>query len=222
MQQGEKEFWSHWFHRYAKHGPSLKEKMANIVGVKGVDTQIIDLTLFNTDYPPGVMVYSAKEAEYKNLVKRRDFMQLYPILQTSLDPDGFRNFNKHVFMPLMLEDSSLIDVMFPKTLDEMKAEGENEQLKEGILPDVSETDDHTTHIYTHLISAKKSWALWAHIDWHEKLLAEQKKKQQEQAQMEMSSNMESTSKPQFGASKNSPQAAASPLKTEIVSNNAQK
>ena len=40
-----------------------------------------------------------------------------------------RNFNKHVFFPLVLEDPSLIDIMFPKTLDEIKAESENEQLK---------------------------------------------------------------------------------------------
>src|SRR3990167_1730240 len=31
MQFGESEFWSHWFHRYAKHADELKEKMANIV-----------------------------------------------------------------------------------------------------------------------------------------------------------------------------------------------
>src|SRR3990167_5208352 len=147
MQFGESEFWSHWFHRYAKNAEQLKEKTANIIGVKGVDSQIIDLTTFKADFPPGVMVYSAKEAEYKDLVKRRDYMQLYPDLMQSLDPEGMRNFNKHVFFPLFLQDPSLIDVMFPKTIDEMKAEGENEQLKSGVMPEVAETDDHTTHVY---------------------------------------------------------------------------
>src|SRR6185295_13538364 len=60
MQFGESEFWSHWFHRYAKYGPELKEKMANIIGVKGINTEMIDFKDFNTDFPPGVMVYSAK------------------------------------------------------------------------------------------------------------------------------------------------------------------
>lgn len=219
MQFGEQEFWSHWFHRYAKHGPELKEKMANIIGVKGVDSQIISLDDFQTDFPPGVMVYSAKEAEYKNLVKRRDWMQLYPVLAQTLDPDGLRNFQKHVFFPLMIEDPATIDVMLPKTLDEIKAEGENEQLMENMLPEVAETDNHTTHIYTHMMLQPKTWALWLHLDWHQKLLAEQKKMEMEALQAEqMGGTMESTgSKPKFGAEKKNSQSAASSLKTEITS-----
>lgn len=223
MQFGEQDFWSTWFHRYAKYGPELKEKTANIIGIKGVDSQIISLNDFRADFPPGVMVYSAKEAEYKNLVKRRDMMQMFPNLAQTLDPDGMRNFQKHIFWPLMLEDPSLIDVMFPDTLDEMKAEGENMQLQENMLPEVAETDDHTTHIYMHMMSQPKTHATWVHIDWHQKLLAEQKKREMEALQMEMSGNMGATaSKPKFGAEKKSPQSAASPLKTEMVSDNAKR
>jgi len=119
LQFGEQEFWSHWFHRYAKHADTLGEKMANVVGVKGITSEMIDLKHFNTNFPPGFLVFSAKEAEYKNLVKRRDWMQLYPALMQSMDPDGFRNWNKHIFMPLMVEDPSTIDVMLPKTIDEI-------------------------------------------------------------------------------------------------------
>lgn len=179
LQFGESEFWSHWFHRYAKYADDLKEKMANIVGVKGIESQIVNLKDFNTDYPPGVFVYSAKEAEYKNLVKRRDMMQLYPNLHESMEADGFRNFNKHVFFPLMLDDPSLIDIMFPKTLDEIKAEDENELLKEDKYVPVQPTDNHTTHIYTHSMVQPKTWALWFHIIDHEKLLAEQTAQQQQ-------------------------------------------
>lgn len=174
MQFGEAEFWSHWFHRYAKYGPELKEKMANIVGVNGINSTLIDMKDFNTDFPPGVLVYSAKEAEYKNLVKRRDMMQLYPNLQQSMDADGFRNFNKHVFFPLMLEDPSLIDIMFPKTLDELKAEDENQQLVDDKYTPINPQDNHTTHIYTHnmIPPGKRTWAMWFHIAEHEKALAE--------------------------------------------------
>lgn len=226
MQFGEAEFWSHWFHRYAKHAQDLKEKMANIVGVKGVDTQIIDLSVFQTDFPPGVLVYSAKEAEYKDLVKRRDYMELYPALAQTLEPDGMRNFQKHVFFPLFLQDPSLIDVMFPKTLDEMKAEGENEQLKEDIMPDVLETDEHTTHIYTHMMVQPKTHAVWLHLDWHQKLLAEQKKQEMMMQQQAINDSMGAieSGKPKVGApktgvEKKSPLAQASPLKSETVSDN---
>lgn len=180
MQFGESEFWGQWFHRYAKHADDLKFKMANIVGVNGVNSQIIDLTDFNTDYPPGIMVYSAKEAEYKELVLRRDLTTALPDLIQSMDPDGLRNFYKHVYWPKFLQDPSLVDIMYPKTLDEMKAESENEQLKDGMMPDVLPTDNHTTHIYTHMMLQPKTWALWTHIHWHQELLAQQIGQQQQQ------------------------------------------
>lgn len=223
MQYGEQEFWSHWFHRYAKYGPDLKEKMANIVGVKGVDSQIIDLNDFNTDFPPGIMVYSAKEAEYKDLVKRRDFMQLYPNLAVTLGPDGLRNFNKHVFFPLFIQDSSLVDIMFPDTLDEMKAEEENEQLSEGLWVEAQATDDHTAHIYTHYMAQPKTWEVWFHIRMHEEMLAEQKKQEQMMAMaVDDSMNSLEAGKPKVGKDKKSPMEAASPLKTETVSDNQSK
>lgn len=214
MQFGEKEFWSHWFHRYAQHADDLGIKMANIVGVKGVDTKEIDLSVFHTDYPPGVLVYSAKEAEYKELVLRRDLMQLYPVLAQTLDPDGLRNFNKHVFFPKFLSDPSLIDVMLPKTPDEMKADEENAQLQKDMLPEVAPTDNHTTHIYTHHMSQPKTAATWLHIMEHEEMLAEQKAQEQMMMQQEMGAT-ELGGKGKVGAEKKSPKAAASPLKTEM-------
>ncbi len=174
MQFGESEFWSHWFHRYAKYGKELENKMANIVGVNGVKSEIIDFKDFNTDYPPGVLVYSAKEAEYKELILRRDLMQLYPALQTTLDDDGMRNFNKFVFFPKFLSDPSLVEIIFPKTLDEMKAEDENQQLIDDTYVPINPTDNHTTHIYTHnmIPPGKRTWAMWFHIEEHNRALAE--------------------------------------------------
>lgn len=222
MQFGEAEFWSHWYHRYARNAKDLKEKTANIIGVKGIKTETIDLTMFRSSYPPGVMVYSAKEAEYKDLVKRRDYMTLYPNLMQSLDPEGLRNFNKHVFFPLFLQDPSLIDIMFPKTLDEIRAEDENEMMKNGKMPNVKQSDNHTTHLYIHQMLMPKTWALWMHIAWHEEELAKQKVMEiQAQQQQMMGTGAQgaptATAKP--GADKANPLQAASPLKTEMASDN---
>lgn len=216
MQFGEAEFWSHWFHRYKANAGAVKEKMANIVGVKGISSTIIDMKHFVTDYPPGVIVYSAKEAEYKELVLRRDLMTLYPNLVQTLGPDGLRNFNKYVFFPKFLQDPSLIDIMLPKTLDEIKAEGENEQLAQGVMPSVAETDDHTTHIYTHYQVMPKTWALWMHIAWHEELLAKQKKQEMDMMQTQMQESQGNMLTPKIGVEKKSPMAQASPLKTETT------
>jgi hypothetical protein len=220
LQFGESDFWSHWFHRYAKHSEALGSKMANVVGVKGVDSKEIKLSVFHTDYPPGVLVYSAKEAEYKELVLRRDLMQQLPVLSQTLDPEGLRNFYKHVYFPKFLPDPSLIDVMFPKTIDEMKAEAENQQLKDNEMPDVAETDNHTTHIYMHSMVQPKTWAVWYHLKWHEDLLAKQKQQEQLMQQQQMQTEMGGAGK--VGAEKQNPMAQASPLKTEITSNNLQK
>lgn len=214
MQFGESEFWSHWFHRYKKHGKELGSKMANIVGVKGVKTQEVKMSDFNTDFPPGVMVFSAKEAEYKNLVKRRDFMQLYPNLMQTLGPDGMRNFNKHVFFPLMLEDPSLIDVMFPDTLDEMRAMEENEMLKENKYPKVSQSDDHLTHIYMHQMVMPKTLATWFHIAEHQEYAAGQKYDMMVQGGM-IGGQPNQPATPTQTNNGSSPMEAASPLKQEM-------
>lgn len=225
LQFGEEEFWSQWFHQYQQNADELKTKMANIVGVKGITSTEIDLQDFKTDFPPGVMVYSAKEAEYKNLVKRRDLMQILPELQQSMAPDGFRNFEKHVFMPLMIEDPSLIDIMFPKTLQELQAEQQNAMLAENMMPPVLPTDDHQTHIYTHYQVQPKTWAVWFHIAEHEAALAQQIGQQQQAAMLESQpTGAQSPAQPQVGQPmqasgqmpSNSPMAAAAPLQPEAA------
>lgn len=225
LQFGEAEFWSHWFHRYAKYGDELGSKMANIVGVKGINSTEVKLSVFHTEYPPGILVYSAKEAEYKELVLRRDLMQLYPVLSQTLDADGMRNFQKYVFFPKFLNDPSLVDVMLPETMDEMKAKQENEMLITDTMTPVDPTDNHETHIYLHTAAQPKTWPLWMHIQWHEEELSKQKQQMQQaqqQAQQQAPQAQGLTGGPgAVGAEKQNPLSQASPLKTEITSNNQQ-
>lgn len=180
MQFGVEEFWGDWYNRYKRHTKEGDEKIATIVGVKGVTFEKIDLGSIRTKYPPGVRVFSAKEAEYKELVERRDLMEMYPNFQQSLTPDGMRNFNKYVFFPKFLSDPTTIDILMPDSIDELKAAQENERLGADNLPQVQPTDNHEQHLVVHRM-AKDSWAKWIHIGWHEELLSEQKKQMQQQA-----------------------------------------
>lgn len=217
MQFGEADFWSHWYQRYKRNSKEGDTKMATIIGVKGTTFEKVDMGGFHTKNPPGVLVYSAKEAAYKELVMRRDLMQLYPQLTVTLGPEGMRNFNKHVFFPKFLDDPSLIDIMLPKTIDEMKAEAENEQLKDGQLVRAAETDNHETHIYTHHMTVPKTWALWFHLHEHEEMLAEQKSDMMAQQQLageapvagQLPGQMQVTNE------EKSPVEAATPLKQGI-------
>ncbi len=99
MQFGAAEFWSHWYQRYVRYTNDGDEKIATIVGVKGITFEKIALGEIKTKYPPGVLVFSAKEAEYKELVERRDLMQMLPDFQATFTPDGMRNFHKYVLLP---------------------------------------------------------------------------------------------------------------------------
>lgn len=215
LQFGESEFWSHWFHRYKKHGKELGSKMANVVGVKGVKSTEVQMSDFQTDFPPGVLVYSANEAEYKEMVVRREMINLYPQLMETLGPDGMRNFNKHIFFPKFLQDPSLIDVMFPDTMDEMRAQEENEMLKQNKYPKVSQSDDHLTHIYTHQMLQPKTLATWFHIAEHQEyasgakydMMVREGQIGQEPIESETPINHERLS----------PMGAASPLKQEMQS-----
>ena len=104
-------------------------------------------------------------------------MTMYPQFQEALGPDGMKVFNKYVFFPKFLQDPSMIDALFPQSVDELKAESENESLKDDKMPPVAETDNHQQHILVHMM-AKKTWATWNHIGWHQALLAMQQKQQQ--------------------------------------------
>jgi hypothetical protein len=151
-------------------------------------------------------------------------MQLYPALVQTLDPDGLRNFNKHVFFPKFLQDPSLIDVMLPETIDEMTAKTENEQLLKNEMMPAQPTDNHTTHIYTHMMVQPKTWATWFHLEQHKQLLAQQKAQEmqaQQQAMMNDASGGQGgqPNKINVGAEKRSPQAATTPIKTEMNPSN---
>jgi len=223
IQFGESEFWSHWFHRYARNAKDLKTKIANIVGVKGVESREVDLKDFNTDFPPGIFVYSAKEAEFKELVVRRDMMQLYPQLAQTIGLEGMRNFNKHVFFPKFLDDPSLIETIFPKTLDELRAEEENEILAKDNYVPTGEGDNHENHLYIHRAMFPKTLACWFHIAEHEERLAGQKKSDMMQEQQARQQMLQQGLQKQLkvGAERRSPEAAASPLKTELQKTNQQ-
>lgn len=228
MQFGEAEFWSAWYQRYKRYTKEGDEKIATIVGVKGMTFEKIDLGSIQTTYPPGVLIFSAKEAEYKELVLRRDMMELLPTLTTSLSPDGLRNFYKYAFMPKFLNDPQMIDILLPDSIDEIKAKEENEALDKNELPQVGEADNHEQHIPIHYM-AKNSWAKWIHIQWHEEMLSEQKKMLMAQQQMQGQDQQAQQpggqgqvppepNQPQVGVAKQNPREAASSLRQETLSN----
>lgn len=238
LQFGEEEFWSAWYYRYKRYTKAGDEKIATVVGVKGVTFEKIDLGSIQTKYPPGVLVFSAKEAEYKELVERRDLMEMYPAFQTSMSPDGMRNFQKYVFFPKFLKDPAMMDVLFPDSMDEIKAQEENEIMDKEKLPNVSPTDNHEQHLMVHRMAAN-TWAKWIHIQWHEELLSLQKQQEMAQMQQQMTQAPQGPQtpgntpgnagapgsepiQPQVGVAKQKPREAAASLRQETLKTIGQK
>ncbi len=220
LQFGVEDFWSAWYFRYKRYTKAGDEKIATVVGVKGVTFEKIDLGSIKTKYPPGVLIFSAKEAEYKQLVKRRDYMEMLPILTTSLSPDGIRNFYKYELMPMFVDDPSMMEVMFPDSIDELKAQEENEIINEEKMPNVLPTDNHEQHLLIHRM-AKNTWAKWVHIQWHEEMLARQKQQEMQQQQQGMPGSQgipPEPMQPQVGVAKQNPLEAASSLRQETMNN----
>lgn len=224
MQFGVEEFWAAWYHRYKRYTKAGDEKIATVVGVKGVTFEKIDLGTIRTKYPPGVLVFSAKEAEYKDLVERRDLMEMYPAFQSSMTPDGLKNFQKYVFFPKFLRDPQMMEILFPDSIDELKAQDENERINANEMPQVAPTDNHEQHLMVHRMAAN-TWAKWIHIQWHEEMLSMQKQQQMMQAQQQIQqAGQQSTGalppepvQPQVGVAKQNPMEAASSLRQETLS-----
>lgn len=179
---GEKEFWSHWYRQYLRNMKQADEKLITIVGVTMPSFEKVKLEDIKTKYPPKIEIMSQRDADYKELVMRRDLMQIYPAIQGEMDPKAKMAFDKFVFYPRFIKDSTTIDRIIPKSLDELKAEEENDILDQNKITPVAPTDDDGVHIYSHR-NAKNTAAKWAHILTHEHQLA-QKKQQQEQVQQQ--------------------------------------
>lgn len=226
LQFGAEEFWAAWYHRYKRFTKAGDEKIATVVGVKGVTFEKIDLGDIRTKYPPGVKIFSRKEAEYRELVKRRDYMEILPILTQSLSPDGIRNFYKYEMLPLFIQDPAMMEVLLPDSIDEIKAQEENEILNGEKMVPVQMTDNHEQHLLIHRM-ATNTWAKWIHIQWHEEMLSMQKQQQmmqmQQQAQQGAGGEVpEEPIQPQVGVAKQNPREAASSLRQETLKNIGQK
>lgn len=180
--KSEKQFWTAWYQRYVNNMKDGDQKIIAMTNSQFSTFERIQLEDIKTELPPKAIVFSSREAEFKETVERREIAQQFPVIQESMSPEQFRLFLKFVYFPkFQTFDSETIDRMFPLSGDEIKAEQENEMLSEGKLPPISESDNHELHLYIHG-RVKNTAEKWAHVLTHEKLLADQVKKQQELAQ----------------------------------------
>lgn len=209
----EKVFWSHWYQRYVNNMKDGDIKIISMTNSQFVTFEQIQLDNIKTKFPPKITVFSAKEAQFKETVERRELAQQFPMFQQVIPPQQFQQFLKFVYFPKYETfDSQTIDLVFPKSTEELKAESENEMLAKGELPPISETDDHQTHLYIHA-RVKNNREKWAHYLTHERMLAQQADKAKQVAQGESDDKKAGDEKP---SSKDTNKDDASVLQKGLV------
>lgn len=223
---GEADFWSHWYQRYIKYSDQGDKKIIALTSVSGETFETIQLDNIKTKYPPRVEITSSKQAAFKERMDQQQLMQIYPIIQRSEQLQGKNElmFLKHVFLPKFIKDSSTVELVIPNSLDEIKAQEENDLLAKDHLPPIAELDDDELHLYVHM-RAKRTPSTWAHIFAHEMQLAQKKKQQQmaeqQKAQSEQQQDGDNGQEEQDGQGKQKkskppqkPQDAVTPVKTQ--------
>lgn len=222
---GEAEFWFQWYARYKKNFNGTMRKMLAIQTPLGIVNEILKPEDLAVEYPLRLNVASKKEAEFKNLVARRDLITIYNSLVQILSSTGLRHFHKDVFLPKFGISPSYLDLIIPKTIEEIKAEQENEMLNKNQLPRIVITDDDEEHLIIHY-KAKNTSAKWAHITAHEEQRAKKLKKQQDFVKMQMenetnnegeiSENSLLPRRTKITKREKNPLEAVSPLKTAML------
>jgi hypothetical protein len=199
LEAGEEEFWSHWYWRHRRNARKADTKVIALTSVSGVTFESLDLAdATHTRLPPRTLVTSVKKAEYKKMVTRKALENTYALVTKTMSPKQKRDYDRYIFYPHYDFDTSTLDLVFPKTLDEIKAEQENELLAQDRRAPIDSTDEDSEHIFIHL-RAKRTPATWAHIFTHEEQRAvklkqleaqemEKNKEGEEQKKMETPSN----------------------------------
>lgn len=202
LEDGEEEFWSHWYWRHRRYARKADEKVIALTSVTGTSTFSIDLhDSVRTKFPPRVLITDSKMAEYKRMVAAKQQDNTIGIILKDMAPKQVRDYMRHVYCPAHEMDTATVDLIYPKSLSEMKAEDENGLLEDDRLPTIDETDDDSEHIYIHR-RASNTASKWAHILTHEEQLAS-KQLEAQQKENEDTSNDD----------KKNQKAAKSPLPT---------
>lgn len=206
LEAGEEEFWSHWYWRHRRNARKADLKVIALTSVSGVTFESLDLAdATRTRLPPRVLVQNVKKAEYKKQVTRKALENTYALVTKTMSPKQKRDYDRFIFYPHYDFDQSTLDLVFPKTIGEMKAEQENELLDLDRIAPISPQDDDAEHIFIHL-RGKRTAATWAHVLTHEEQLASKMQRQEQAA----NKNGEEQAKPNDKVP--NPAQAAVPLK----------
>lgn len=157
-----------WFDQYKANFKSIDKKIARVIGAFGPKFFPITKDSFDFKRDPDVKIESRVVSQARKREQRNN-LAAYGQVLVQTPGSNLRYFAKKMGRLMFTKDE--VDRLLPPTVDEMKAEQENDSLSKNSLQNVKieATDDHTTHMEIHS-KAKDTKAKFAHIEAHKKAM----------------------------------------------------
>lgn len=154
--------WLDQYKRNVKKG--IDKKTVRVVGAFGPKFQPLTADTFKFTKDPDVKIESRFISQARKREQRNNMAAFGQVL-TATPGANLRYFAKKMGRLFFAKDE--VDRLLPPSIDEMRAEKENESLNENTLTDVriEATDDHKTHLEIHS-KAVDTKAKFAHIEAH--------------------------------------------------------
>ncbi|PIY96074.1 MAG: hypothetical protein COY66_04955 [Candidatus Kerfeldbacteria bacterium CG_4_10_14_0_8_um_filter_42_10] len=182
----EKRFWQQWYRLYKTHfKKDIDEKIVRIRGALGTKFRPFTRENIVAFIDPDVEVESKAIVESDRMKKLQLWNNYLGLVMA--DPNSNKRYGLRKMGRLTGLDKDEIDILLPATIDEMKAEDENQALNLNKLVEVDVIDDDIAHLEIHNKVADFS-AKYAHIQAHKrsmllkKVMAMQNAQQQGQGQ----------------------------------------
>lgn len=171
----EKLFWLQWYKLYKRHfNKDIDDKVLRLSGALGAKWRELTHENIIANIDPDVKIESKVIATAKRLQELQGY-QNYVNLALSY-PTANKLFALRKLGKLSGIDKNDIEHILPPTIDEIRAEEENEALLSGDIIPVSPIDDHPTHQIIHNKLPDDLPAKYAHIRAHQKFQLKQKER----------------------------------------------
>lgn len=196
-----------WFDSYKRNFKSIDKKLVRIIGAFGPQITPITDDTFKFKRDPDVRIESRTVSQARKREERNSLAAYGQVLATTPGAN-LRYFAKKMGRLMFSKDE--VDRLLPQTVDEMKAEQENEALSKNSLQGVKieATDDHTTHMEVHS-KAKDTKAKFAHIEAHKKAIMLQRNNP------ELFAGLQPNQPPQPGQTPQNPGQTPPPPATQV-------
>ena len=168
----ERRFWQQWYFLYKKYfKDEIDEKIIRLEGPLASIWRPLTRENIIAKIDPDVIVESKAIAEFNRRKKFNEFSTFAQIVIQ--DPTTNRRFvNRRMGKILGMRRQTMV-LMFPPTIDEMRAEDENQKLNENKFVEINPYDDDIVHIEIHNKAADRKAKL-AHIEGHKLMMMKKK------------------------------------------------